>query len=328
MNAMGHTFPSGEIPAHLATYYGIQGTIERIEEGRASAYRVTGATESWLLKIFQPEFSRERIEKSAAFVDYLAANAFPCRAYVGAVNGDQVTMFTERCAVVIPWIEGEAPPANTLDTAQELSLLGAVCGHAHKLARGFPGTWTPHPPLSCDAALERFGRLAGQIRQGSEITGEIEARCRIIQDIGPELAESRAAMTQGTIHGDLYCAHIVLQKGALAGVVDILGGCYYPGWELMRCFFQSIPVLTAQTMPALAELWRSFVSGYRAHIDIAPEEIARAYDVYLLQLTGSTYGLTGPKGDETLRAFGRWRTATSAFLAEHREQLRAMMSAA
>jgi len=53
--------------------------------------------------------------------------------------------------------------------------------------------------------------------------------------------------------------------------------------------------------------------------------MAHAYDVYLLQLAGSTYGLRQPLYDG-LRHFGRWHSESSYALAARRRELRSIIT--
>ena len=99
-----------------------------------------------------------------------------------------------------------------------------------------------------------------------------------------------------------------------------------PGWELMRSFFQSLPsVFDASAFDEA--LWRAYADGYASEHPIGRSVVAIAYDAYLLQLTGSTYGLQAPL-DNDLRQFGRWRTRLAAYLAKNRDELRDRMAAA
>ena len=71
--------------------------------------------------------------------------------------------------------------------------------------------------------------------------------------------------------------------------------------------------------------WPIFLAGYVSEHVVEPDDLAHAYDVYLLQLASSTYGLRQPL-DEGLRHFGRWRSKLSYALAARRSELRSIMT--
>ena len=163
----------------------------------------------------------------------------------------------------------------------------------------------------------------GKSTQDEEIKDEIGVRLAILDRLGEDLAASDQLVRPGVIHGDFFCSHVVFREQQAIAVIDVLGERYIPSWEMMRGFFQSVP--SAFECPHLERAWRAYLSGYVSEHTIQPDEIAIAYDVYLLQLTSSRYGLQAPL-DEKLRAFGRWRTRLAQYLADRRTELRSMMA--
>lgn len=149
-------------------------------------------------------------------------------------------------------------------------------------------------------------------------------RLEILDRWGETLACSASEASRGVIHGDFTSAHVVFQGDRAVGGIDVIGEMYIPGWELMRAFFQSVPCGNGPPN-ALHEPWRAYLEGYGSELPIRGHEVAIAYDVYLLQLAGSTYGLRRPLDGE-LRAFGRWRTHLATYLSKHRHRLREMFA--
>lgn len=156
-----------------------------------------------------------------------------------------------------------------------------------------------------------------------EIANEVAVRLRILSRWGEAPAAATRDAMRGVNHGYFSGAHVVFRGERAAGVIDVLGEKYLPGWELMRAFCQSVPCGDGPP-DALEAPWRAYLGGYSAESRIQAQEIGVAYDVYLLQLTASTYGLRASLDDE-LRAFGRWRTRLAVYLSEHRALLRQML---
>ncbi len=309
---------------HVRRHYGIAGAVERVAKGRASNYCISGGGGRWLLKVFQPEYTKARLEQAAAFVSFVARSGYPAREFVSARDGASVLTIEDRAAILIPWIDGDTPEPNTLSSPEMLAQVGALCGRMHRLGDAYPHAHMLGYAGSTRSLAEKRAALLRLAKQETNLEIADEARCRadILESLGEEVERSQARARQGIIHGDFSGAHVVFQDDRAVGVIDVLGERYLPGWELMRAFFQSVPSSSVDTIEAP---WRAYVSGYASEHPITPDEIAIAYDTYLLQLTSSTYGLRAPLDDQ-LRAFGRWRTALAQQLARNRTGLRAMMT--
>lgn len=312
---------------HLRRHYGIHGITTALSKGRANNYLVSQAESRWLLKVFQPEYTRTRIEQAADFVSFAVSAGYSAREFVPSTNGARVFTLENRATVLIPWIDGETPEPNTLQTLDALEQVGALCGHLHRLGTAYPRAATlPYAGSTRDLASKRAGllRVGAEQRDEPDIVNEIGIRTAILDTLGDDLDRSRQNARLGVIHGDFSGAHVVFEGGRSVGVIDVLGERYLPGWELMRAFFQSAPFQGESPM-ALEAPWRAYVAGYAHECSIQRHDVAIDYDTYLLQLTASTYGLRQPL-DAGLRAFGRWRTQLAQHLAEHRRELRAMMA--
>ena len=92
----------------------------------------------------------------------------------------------------------------------------------------------------------------------------------------------------------------------------------------MRAFFQSVP-MASKDPTSLQAAAAAFLGGYASEWPLRAEDVETAYDVYLLQLAASTYGLS-PLDDHGLRGFGRWRTRMAGYLSEHRGVLRRLLA--
>lgn len=313
---------------HLQRHYRIHGDIERVPRGRASNYAVSYRGGRWLLKVFQREYTRARIEQAADFVSFAVSAGYPAQEFVASGDGATVVMIEDRAAVLIPWIDGDTPEPNTISTLDALGQAGGLCGHLHRLGAGYPRAAELEYAGSKRGVAEKRENLlrvaAGQ-RGDKEIVNEINIRIAILMVLGDELDHYQRQARRGVIHGDFSGSHVVFRDKLAVGVIDVIGEHYLPGWELMRAFFQSVP--SAGLSPSALEApWRAYLAGYRREYRIPPHEIAVAYDTYLLQLAASTYGLSHPL-DDALREFGRWRTRLAHHLAEHRQELREMMAA-
>jgi len=312
---------------HVQRHYGIHGAITAVPRGRANNYAVSQAGSRWLLKVFQPEYTRTKIEQAADFVSFLESAGYPAQEFVPSTNGARVLTHENRATVLIRWIDGETPEPNSLQTLDALDQVGALCGYLHRLGQAYPRAATlAYAGSARDLANKRARllRVAREQRDEPEIVNEIAIRTAILEALGEDLDRSQQDAQPGMIHGDFTGAHVVFQYCRPVGVIDVLGEQYLPGWELMRAFFQSVPP-SGESPMALEALWRAYVGGYARECSIQPHEVAVDYDTYLLQLTASTYGLRKPL-DDSLRAFGRWRTQLARHLAEHRRELREMMA--
>jgi Phosphotransferase enzyme family len=319
---------TASLHSHLWCHYGIRGDIEPVLTGRASNYSISSGRERWLLKVFQSDYSVSRIQQAGQFLRFLLRRGYPSREFVPSRSKELVTSLAGRASVLIPWVEGAAPAPNTLSDPGQLEEMGALCGRLHRLGAEFqPAAELEFAGLNrpVDQAIAQLSNVTGDERADPEIAHEASVRCAILREIGEDLERSRQSASRGIIHGDFYCAHVVQRDGRPVAVIDILGERYFPGWELMRAFFQSVSPIEKLGDGALEMLLGRYLGGYLSEIAVASSDIAVAYDTYLLQLTASTYGLRPPL-DDALRSFGRWRTDLARRLATRRDQLRPKMA--
>src|SRR5947209_2685482 len=89
---------------HLQRHYGIHGAITAVPIGRASNYAVSQAGSRWLLKVFQLEYTRTRIEQAADFVIFLVSAGYPAREFVRSTTDARVLVLETRATVLLPWI--------------------------------------------------------------------------------------------------------------------------------------------------------------------------------------------------------------------------------
>jgi hypothetical protein len=324
------------VERHLRRHYAVGGdiAIERVPMGRASNSKVSSGEGSWLFKVFQADHPPSRLAAAASFIRYLAGYGYPVREFVRSSAGEPVTVLDGRAAVLIPWVEGDTPEPNTVSSTDVLHQIGALCGRLHRLASRYPGGGA----LAAGGDLTKRQREVKSIKdkrsglldlssrtRDVEIQDEIGVRIGILDRIGDVLATNDQQAREGMIHGDFFCSHVVFRAQQAIAVIDVTGEPHVPGWELMRAFFQSVP--SAFESPRFDVHWQAYSSGYASEQSIDPNDIAIAYDVYLLQLTSSRYGLEPPL-DDKLRTFGRWRTQLAQYLADHRTELRSMMATA
>jgi len=126
------------LDGHLRRHYGIVGDVQRVPRGRASNYAVSHQGGRWLLKVFQREYTRTRIEQAADFVSFVVKAGYPAQEFVPSKDGARVVMLEDRATVLIPWIDGDTPEPNTVSTPDALGQVGALCGHLHRLGAEYP----------------------------------------------------------------------------------------------------------------------------------------------------------------------------------------------
>lgn len=343
MNADKEFEQSGaDLKGALKDLYGIRSPFKltRIYDGRALNYRVSEAAGDWLLKVFQSDYDLNRVNLASDFVDYLSAAGCPVEPFHRTVAGPLVAVFGERPTILVRWLPGETRSPNTMDQHDGLRQLGRLSGLIHRVAKHYPRSADLAATVQTDdfslakrrARFERNTLAAGAA--DPEVKGEIERRLQIADEIGQELEASEREAVRQTIHGDFYCAHSVWQRGTAIGVIDALGGHHIPGWEMMRCFFLSIRYDSRTEVEAIESLWEPFADGYSSENPLTKREIEVAYDIYLLSLTLSSYGLSlraeapwqGEEALAKLRDFGRWRSETAEYLASKRQSLRSLMA--
>jgi Ser/Thr protein kinase RdoA (MazF antagonist) len=313
------------IVKHLSDHYGVDADVHRIPRGRADNYLAARGAQRWLFKVFQPEYTLSRVEQIAAFVDFVVAAGYPTENFVATVNGAKSVMLGQRVAVLIPWIAGTAPEPNTVTSPRMLRDVGALCGRMHRIAAAYrPTPEYAGSGSSVGAKRASLMKLAADEGSDPEIREEVDQRLEILEKWGDALARSHEQAQRGMIHGDFTAAHVIFHEERAVGVIDVTGEFYLPGWELLRAFCQSVPLGT-EPPEALEHPWRVFVDGYTREQRLTANDVAVAYDVYLLQLAGSTYGLRRPLDNE-LRDFGRWRTRTAGYLSQHRQILRPLLA--
>ena len=316
-----------DLAAHLTRYYGVSGEIDYIPRRRAHNYRVTSDGNCWLFKIFQAEYGIDAVLRAARFVQFAARSGFPVEDFRGSLSGAAVVPFGSRAAVLIPWIDGSTPEPNSLSSPSALAQIGNLCGKIHVLGARWPEGRDLRPDGTNRRLAEKresLNRLALDPDTAPEVADEAAVRIGILDALGADLERTQAGLSTGIIHGDFAAAHVVFSGDKAIGVIDVMGNCYFPEWELMRAFFQSVPC--GNSAPEdLEPLWSAYLDGYQAERRVNAGQVSCAYDAYLYQLTSSTYGLRLPH-DCSLRAFGRWRTDLSTYLAANRGSLRELMA--
>ncbi len=319
----------------LGAEYGMYSvdSIEYIPKGRATNFLIRADGRLWLCKFFQDAYAPARIEAAARYVGFLRARGYPVKQFRPARGGAATAVLQGRAVALIPYIEGEIAPTLASGDGPRLASLGCLCGQIHALSSGYdraeelqespPANWSIVP------AIERFRRLVSspQIQDHPDLAQQIRGRLDLLDGVGRALLDNAQRSPLGVIHGDYFADHVVWGSDS-AWVIDVLGSYYYPGWELMRAFFQSIPAPSSLGDDALAQLWQPFIGGYRDARRISGAELVQAYDLYLLQLIKSPYGITPDtktipdiEKREQLLAFGRWRTLTGATLGERRVRI-------
>lgn len=320
-----------ELQRWLETWYPhLHGSVaQRIAEGRGLNHRIDGADGSWLLKVFQTDWGLPRVLVAAQFATFLTAAGLPVQPFVLNREGNPATPFGGRAAVVVPWIDGETMRPNTLTDPSRIQALGEVAGALHSVCQHFP-----EPGRLSDG---RMGTLAGRLASLEELAlnaaaagdtvlvDAVDARLSILHPLSDVWSYAFAGPYEA-IHGDLSIIHVVWQRDTAVGVIDAGGDCYFSGWELCRCFFQSISNIWEIDDTSAGILWRHFYEGYLAKRGDGHPEAESAFDQYFLALAASTYGLTGQiTGSATLdpglRAFGLWRTRTAIELSARRDGL-------
>jgi hypothetical protein len=326
------------VKRHLHDAYGLAGELEiaRIAEGLAANHCISSGGKRWLFKVFPSEYTPQRIEVAARLVQFLAAQGYPAAEFVASRCGDRVTRFENHAAILLPWIDGTTTPAGTISEGRAIGEIGALCGRFHRLAQAFPDAEAlkiKDRYTSVPRSLEKLANLARQASNAgdAELLAAIAMRRSILTDLGPELATSQQSSISSVIHGDYFCNHVVSQANRSVGVIDIVGEHYFVGWEMMRCFFLSVPPLGQLSDHDLTQLWADYSTRYLAEFTLSPAQIAIALDAYLLQLTASTFGLIPRQADDDestrgLRSFGHWRTETARQLASRHAFVRRMMA--
>ena len=278
-------------------------SIRRIYEGRALNYYLSGSDDEWLLKVFQGDYGFGRVQLAAEFAQHLAAGKCPVQPFENNLGGSPVSYLNERPMILVKWIAGVTPPPNSLSNPNVLRGLGRLCGLTHRVAGDFPRasemeTLNPSDTLSLSERRLKFEERTYEAARASlEIRDEVETRRSILDDLGPDLHQSERLAVKQAIHGDFYCAHSVWQSGTTVGIIDAMGGFHFTGWEIMRCFAQSIPQISQMQVDSLEELWSNYVLGYSSECPVTPTDIEIAYDVYLLHLILSSYGLRMPRSE-------------------------------
>jgi len=123
---------------HLDRHYAVRGRLEPIARGRADNYLVSTDAGRWLLKIFQPEFTPERVEQAAAFIAFAVDAGYPARAFAPTVDGPRTTRLDDRAAVLIPWIDGETADWHVVADDHTVGEIGALCGWIHRIGAAWP----------------------------------------------------------------------------------------------------------------------------------------------------------------------------------------------
>ena len=283
----GNMSSISQLELHLQHHYGIRGVIEKLPEGQASNYLVSSSGIRWLLKVFQPEITAERARQASDFLRYLVREDYPVREYQASRDGERVLTLDTRAAVLISWIDGQTPKPNSVWSSSGLNAIGALCGKLHRLGAGYlPSTsnsliHAAEAERTHEEQQNRLERIATEPSCTAEIQEEVRVRIKILSSLGAELDRCRNVAKRGIIGGDFYCAHVVFHEGRSIGVIDVLGGQHYLGWELMRAFFQSIVMNNPQTM-TIEESWPTFLAGYASEQVVEPDDLVHAYDVYLL----------------------------------------------
>ncbi|WP_179232690.1 phosphotransferase enzyme family protein [Paenibacillus rigui] len=222
---------------------------------------------------------RRSIERTLQLQHGLCLAGIPCPdVYLGEGYFIQETP-SGLLYTVQDWIDGSTGQAGSLNAAQMYEL-GAATGRMHKWLRSVP-------PLSQSAWKPDRGAYLREWKgnwEKAEAAGDgtvmewLRRSHAIVESTDFRMFES---FQTGWLHWDLWVDNILLHEQGLAGIVD---------FDRMSMAYQEIDLVRALLSGALqggqvkVEIARALVEGYREHVAVPRDKLAKAMKMlYLIE---------------------------------------------
>jgi len=243
-------------------------SLTRLDRGVYRAERSPGP--SWVVRIFPEERELERARGDAAVLQFLAAQDFPSERCAAA---EPVTNPAKRGVLVTEFEEG-APADNGVVNSR---WLGSVSGWLHTLR---PRAEPLLRPAGALHIIDPNGGLpADEIRRAlawlEELEGSVPPKAKAaFLHLREHLstADDASDLPVALIHPDAVVRNVIETHGHQMRLVDWTGAGTGPrawalAWTIWACAFAG-----EQWSP---EQVRAAVEGYRAKIELEPDEIDR-----------------------------------------------------
>jgi Ser/Thr protein kinase RdoA (MazF antagonist) len=264
------------LAAHLEAHYGIR--VARISTMEGPVYRVDRADgQAWVARVFPPPRTRKQVEGDAEVLRYLERRGFPaercaCPEPVSSC-GTETVIVTEH--VDGPIAHGDAPTLTALGELlgrlQTLSVDDAVARKAGSLHHSSPNGGGPGADLAAAASwldgVETLVRPAYRAQYDS--LRELLERT----DAGDDLPTS-------FVHPDFHRGNVLESSDGFV-VIDWTGAGVGPRvGALGMLLFTAVAKQYAGEAPHAPDVARvdAVVAGYRNHVQLGPDELARLAD--------------------------------------------------
>ena len=242
-------------------------SLLRLDKGVFNANLHDGR--SWVVRVFPTGRTLEQVEGDAAVLHLLEQHRFPSERCID----DRPASFVRNCAfLVTEFIEGVTPSPDT----RTLTTFGEMLGRLHTLP-------IEDGPVTREAgALHHYVRSGGgpqhELQAAADWLSEIEAQVQPQHRARFDALRQQAAsadtcqhLPQAIIHPDPVLKNLLVSSGDLM-LIDWTGAGRGPRLFSLAVAIWSCALQAGNWSP---ERIQAFIAGYRSHIQLEEEELAR-----------------------------------------------------
>lgn len=263
------------LPAQLEGRYGIR--VSQMEELDAGVLRIDRSDgPSWVARVFPASRPFERAAGDVAFLRFLEECGFPAER---CAHPEPLSALDGQVVVLTEYLDGPRPSA----TRASLYALGDLIGRLHALPGRAGATDRPAGSLH---HLGYEGTPAEDLRLARAFLDDLEERApaqhsrahAVLRDL-LAVADDCAGLPEAYVHPDPVMRNAIALGGHLV-LVDWTGAGRGPRIASLAPLLFTGALKRGGWDPARVE---AIAAGYRAHVHLEPEELARLSGAMLIR---------------------------------------------
>lgn len=319
----------------MAKNYGIEVLdIVKVDRGTSNIFVINTYNKKFILKEFISKRKKDTIIKETHIINFLEEKNINVPKYLKTINGEFWIENEGRIIIVQEFIEGYTIENNTGDYNKVIQC-ATVLGKLTNALIDYPELSDEgiieknFSKSSIRAAIQKMEYLKCNLNQDNVFKKQIEKdiilRLEILRNIEKSFDFNVVKnMTMLNSHGDFCSQQLIYNNSEEPVVIDFEKAKKLPiVWEVIRSY--SYIDENVKDGNININILVDYFKEFAKYIKLSRYDLKYAVDIYLLQLTGSTYGYKEYNDDysqEELLDFAFFRTKLCKNLYDNRETIR------